>query len=50
MAETMKFPFEATFDEIKANYKSIGTAHNAVDDCKFQIGYCSEIWRSLNCH
>jgi len=36
--------------EIKVNYKSIGTAHNAVDDCKFQIGYCSDIWRSLNCH
>jgi hypothetical protein len=36
--------------EIKDNYKPIGTAHNAVDDCKFQIGYCSEIWRSLNCH
>lgn len=36
--------------EIKANYKSIRTAHNAVDDCKFQIGYCSEIWRFLNCH
>ena len=36
--------------EIKTNYKSVGTAHNAVDDCKFQIGYCSEIWRSLNCH
>lgn len=34
--------------EIKNNYKFIGTAHNAVDDCKFQIGYCSEIWCYLN--
>lgn len=34
--------------EIKYNYKQNGTAHNAVDDCIFQIGYCSEIWRSLN--
>jgi hypothetical protein len=36
--------------EIKYNYNSIGTAHNAIDDCKFQIGYCSEIWRFFNCH
>ena len=35
--------------EIKDNYNSVGTAHNAIDDCKFQIGYCSEIWRLFNC-
>jgi len=36
--------------EIKKNFQSVGTAHNAIDDCKFQIGYCTKIWRSLNCH
>jgi len=34
--------------DIKANFKNNGTAHNAVADCKFQIGYCSETWRFLN--
>lgn len=24
-----------------------GTSHNALDDCKFQIKYCSEIWCSI---
>ncbi len=33
---------------IKENYKIIGTEHNALDDCKLQIGYCSEIWNLLN--
>ncbi|WP_041934507.1 3'-5' exonuclease [Cyclobacterium marinum] len=33
---------------IKANFKQSGNAHNALDDCKYQIGYCSEIWRYLN--
>ena len=27
--------------------KRVGTAHNAVDDCKFQIRYCSKIWQAL---
>ena len=34
--------------EIKKNFKPIGTAHNALSDCYFQVGYCSEIWSSLN--
>ena len=34
--------------DIKRNFKNIGTPHNALDDCKFQIGYCSKIWASIN--
>ena len=34
--------------EIKGNYKNKGVAHNAIDDCLFQIGYCCEIWKCLN--
>lgn len=34
--------------EIKANYPSVGTAHNAKSDCYFQIGYCHETWKALN--
>ena len=36
--------------EIKKNYPSVGTAHNAISDCYFQVGYCSAIWSSLHCH
>ena len=36
--------------EIKNNYPSVGTAHNAISDCYFQVGYCSAIWSSLHCH
>jgi hypothetical protein len=35
--------------EIKKKFPSIGTAHNAISDCYFQVGYCSEIWTSLHC-
>lgn len=34
--------------EIKNNFQSVGTAHNALSDCYFQVGYCSAIWSSLN--
>lgn len=33
--------------EIKRNYVSKGTAHNALTDCYYQIGYCCEIWKTL---
>lgn len=36
--------------DIKKNFQSIGTAHNAISDCYFQVGYCSAIWSSLHCH
>lgn len=32
------------------NCPSVGTAHNAISDCYFQVGYCSAIWSSLHCH
>jgi DNA polymerase III epsilon subunit-like protein len=34
--------------EIKQNFVFKGTAHNALADCYHQIGYCSEIYRSLH--
>lgn len=34
--------------EIKKAFKFKGTAHNALDDCYHQVGYCYEIWKSLN--
>ena len=34
--------------EVKDNFPNIGVSHNALSDCYFQVGYCSEIWRSLN--
>jgi hypothetical protein len=34
--------------EIKSNYPSAGTTHNAISDCYFQVGYCSAIWKFLN--
>ena len=36
--------------EIKDNYPKQKTAHNPIHDCFYQIGYCSEIWKSLNKH
>jgi len=35
--------------EVKKKYveSNNGVAHNALDDCKLQIGYCTEIWKSL---
>ncbi len=33
--------------KVKATTLNIGTAHNAIDDCKFQIKYCHETWISL---
>lgn len=34
--------------EIKNMTKFLGTAHNPIDDCHFQIRYCSEIWNTIN--
>lgn len=34
--------------EVKKNCIFKGTLHNALDDCKFQIEYCSKIWRKLS--
>ena len=34
--------------KVKEHYPSLGTEHNPIDDCKFQIGYCSAIWQKLN--
>lgn len=34
---------------IKAQVSFSGTRHNALDDCHYQIQYCSAIWRSIKC-
>jgi exodeoxyribonuclease VIII len=33
--------------EIKNAFTNIGTAHNALSDCYFQVGYCVAIWNLL---
>ncbi len=33
--------------EIKKNYPLPTVAHHALNDCHYQIGYCSEIYRTL---
>lgn len=33
--------------EIKDKYPTTHTSHNALSDCYYQVGYCSEIWNSL---
>lgn len=33
--------------EIKANYPKPETAHHAIQDCHYQIGYCCEIYKTL---
>jgi len=33
--------------EIKNNFPNLGIEHRPVDDCKYQIGYCSAIWEKL---
>lgn len=33
--------------EIKDKYPVTHTLHNALSDCYYQVGYCSEIWNSL---
>lgn len=40
--------YEFNNPKIKENYEFSGTAHNTIDDCKFQIGYCSKIYQYLN--
>lgn len=34
--------------EIKKSTEFVGIRHNAIDDCKHQIKYCSAIWNELN--
>lgn len=34
--------------QTKDNLKFDGVLHHPLDDCRFQIKYCSEIWKSLN--
>lgn len=34
--------------EIKKSISFKGIKHNAIDDCKYQIEYCSAIWNKLN--
>jgi hypothetical protein len=34
--------------KIKEHYPYSGTVHNPIDDCKYQINYCSAIWQKLN--
>jgi hypothetical protein len=33
--------------EVKETQEKIGVEHDALDDCRFQIAYCSKIWNSL---
>jgi len=33
---------------IKKNCQSVGTSHNALSDCYFQVKYCCDIWAHLN--
>jgi hypothetical protein len=33
---------------IKGYYPFTGTEHNPIDDCYYQISYCSAIWNKLN--
>lgn len=33
--------------EVKKNFKFEGVPHDALDDCKHQIGYCVEIWNKI---
>lgn len=34
--------------EIKNQFPFDGVQHNPIDDCKYQIKYCSAIWQKLN--
>ena len=34
--------------ELKANAEKTGTKHQPIDDCLFQIKYCSAIWNKIN--
>jgi hypothetical protein len=34
--------------KVKEHYPVMGTAHHPIDDCKYQIGYCTAIWNNLN--
>lgn len=38
---------EALRPDIKEQVVFKGTLHNPIDDCKYQIEYCSKIWNSL---
>ncbi len=34
--------------EVKTNTTFKGVPHNAIDDCKHQINYCTQIWSMVN--
>ena len=34
--------------DIRNNYPAAKTSHNALSDCYYQVGYCCEIWKTLN--
>jgi len=34
--------------KIKEHYPAMGVEHHPIDDCKYQIGYCTAIWNKLN--
>lgn len=34
--------------KVREHYPNLGMEHNPIDDCKYQIGYCSAIWQKLN--
>ena len=34
--------------ELKVAQPNTGVEHHPIDDCKFQIGYCSAIWNKLS--
>ena len=38
----------ALVPSVKKQYPRTGIAHNPLDDCKYQIGYCCETYKRLN--
>jgi len=34
--------------QVKEHYPKTGIEHEPIDDCKFQIGYCTSIWQKIN--
>ena len=33
---------------VKEHYPKTGVEHDPIDDCKYQIGYCTAIWQKIN--
>lgn len=40
--------FEFFSPEIKANESNVGTEHYPLDDCRYQINYCTNIWKKFH--